>query len=100
MHGKFERGMAGPDFVAVLQVSGEGLGAIDVDAIVAAHIDDPAFGRIHFHHEMDAREIFVFAAEPKMRVPGATHEERVGAVEVKEFAFVRSGNDRQRDSHV
>ena len=30
---------------------------------MAAHIDEPAFGRIDFHHEMNAREVLVLGQE-------------------------------------
>ncbi len=99
MNGQFKRRMPGADLVAIVEVGGEDPGAVDVNAVVAAHVHDSAFRRIDFHHEMNAREIFVFAAQPKMGVPGPADEKGVGTVERKNLSLVRAGDDLERYPH-
>lgn len=53
-HGHLERGVAGRDLVAVVDVSGWDLRAVDERAVAALQVENPATGRVHFDHEMPA----------------------------------------------
>ena len=91
--------VAGANLVAVLEIGRQDLLAVDEGAVVAPHVDEPAFGRVDFHHEMDAREVFVLGEKLEVRMLGAADQEGVVPIEGEFLPLVGTGDDRQDDAH-
>lgn len=70
---------------------------VDVSAVAAAQIGEPAVGRVHLQHEVLARDRTV-AGQAHVGLGGAAAEERIGAVELEPPSGQRAGGDLDLDA--
>ena len=92
--------MTRANLVAVLEVGGQNPRAVDISAVVAPHVDEPALRRVDFHHEVNARKILVLGGKLKMRVLRAADQEGIVPVEGEFQPLVRTRNDGEDDAHA
>jgi hypothetical protein len=89
----------GADEVAVLQVGLVHSGAVQMGAVVAAHVDEPAARRVELDQEVDARAVAVGGRQLQVGVLRAAHEEGVMAGEGEHAALERPCGDREDEAH-
>ena len=90
---------AGLDPVAVLEVGAGDAPAVDVGAVAAAQIEQPALGRVQLHQEVQPRDAPILARQTEVRPLGTAHDKGIMAVEREGPPLVRSFNDGEGDAH-
>ncbi len=92
-------GVAGTDQVTMVKNRRPNAIPVDVGAIPAPHIDQPALRRIHFDHEMDAGNTSIIIDKLEMGYAGTTDHKIFAPVEFEPAAFVGSFDNLQCDWH-
>ena len=88
-----QRGVAGADHVAIVQVGRLDTLAVDVRPIAAGQVHQAAPGRIHLDQKMQPGEITIVLWQLKMSLSAASDNEAVVSAELETLALVVSAGD-------
>ena len=92
-------GLTGFDLIAILEIDHCYRFAVDESLVRAAHVHEPAMGRIDLDHEVNARKELVLDGQAEMGALGSSDDEIVVFLEAKGLACVGTFRYFQSDTH-